>query len=101
MGDRVKVAGQDEFKEPVQVVHHQNQRIAVFRINGEFYAIADECSHASASLAEGDLEGYTIECLRHGARFDVRTGKHLCFPAVAPVRSYPVIIVDGVVYIEV
>jgi 3-phenylpropionate/trans-cinnamate dioxygenase ferredoxin subunit len=64
--------------------------IALFNVDGDFYAIGDECTHETASLSEGTLEGYQVRCPRHGARFDIRTGKHLRFPAVVPVRSYEV-----------
>ncbi len=56
--------------------------IAVFNVNGTYYAIEDVCTHDDGPLAEGDLHGYEIECPRHGARFDLRTGKVLSMPAV-------------------
>ena len=59
-----------------------------------FYAIDDTCTHDDGPLGDGWLEGTAIECPRHGARFDVATGKVLCLPAAVPVRSYPVQ-VDG------
>ena len=78
------------------------RRIAVVHVAAdEFYAIDDTCSHAEASLAEGRVEGYQIECPHHGARFDVRDGRFLTLPAVAPVRSHPVIVKEGGIYIDV
>jgi 3-phenylpropionate/trans-cinnamate dioxygenase ferredoxin subunit len=59
-----------------------------------FYAIDNTCTHDSGPLADGWLDGEAIECPRHGARFDVTTGKVLCLPAAVPIRSYPVR-VDG------
>ncbi len=59
-----------------------------------FFAIDDTCSHDDGPLAEGWLEGNEIECPRHGARFDVKTGKVLCLPAAVAIGSYPVQ-VDG------
>lgn len=59
-----------------------------------FFAIDDTCSHDDGPLAEGWLEGHAIECPRHGARFDVKTGKVLCLPAAVAIKSYPVQ-VDG------
>lgn len=56
--------------------------IAVFNVDGTYYAIEDVCTHDDGPLAEGDLHGYEIECPRHGARFDIRTGKALSMPAV-------------------
>ncbi len=70
-------------------------RIALCNVNGEYYAIADECTHDGGPLDRGELEGYEVECPRHGARFDVRTGKPLCLPAVIPVETYPVKVEGG------
>ena len=55
-----------------------------------FYAIDDVCTHDGGSLDQGELEGDQIECPRHGARFDVKTGRALTLPAVIPVQSYPI-----------
>lgn len=62
-----------------------------------FHAVADTCSHAQASLSEGEVyaDECQIECPLHGALFDLRTGAALTLPAVTPVRTYPVRIVDG------
>jgi 3-phenylpropionate/trans-cinnamate dioxygenase ferredoxin subunit len=64
--------------------------VALFNVKGQFYAIADVCTHDGGPLAEGELEGEEIECPRHGARFNVRTGAVLCMPAVEPVECYRV-----------
>jgi 3-phenylpropionate/trans-cinnamate dioxygenase ferredoxin subunit len=64
--------------------------IALFNVDGTFYAIDDVCTHDGGPLAEGDLVGCSIQCPRHGARFDVRTGKPLCMPAVEPVATHQV-----------
>ena len=55
-----------------------------------FFAIDDACTHDDGPLADGWLEGNAIECPRHGARFDVKTGNVLCLPAAVPIKSYPV-----------
>jgi len=68
--------------------------ICVTRVGDEVFAIDDTCSHADASLSEGEVTGFKIECWLHGAEFDLRTGEALTPPAVAPVKIYPVI-VDG------
>jgi 3-phenylpropionate/trans-cinnamate dioxygenase ferredoxin subunit len=67
--------------------------VAVFNVNGKYYAIEDVCTHDDGPLAEGDLYGYEIECPRHGARFDIRTGAVLRMPAVIPVQAFPVQVV--------
>jgi len=59
-----------------------------------FFAVDDTCTHDDGPLADGWLDGDAIECPRHGARFDVKTGKVLCLPAAVPIKSYPVK-VDG------
>lgn len=68
--------------------------LAVFNIAGTYYCIADVCSHDDGPVAEGELDGNEIECPRHGARFDVRTGQVLSFPAIVDIPAYPVK-VDG------
>lgn len=79
-----------------KIVEIDGLAIAVFNIAGTFYAIADVCSHDDGPVAEGDLVGeYEIECPRHGARFDVRSGKVLSFPAIVDIPAYPVKIEDG------
>jgi len=69
--------------------------IVVFRVGGELFAIADICSHDDGPLGDGDLEGFEIACPRHGARFDIRTGKALALPAVVDISAYPVRVTDG------
>ena len=75
-------------------------RIAMFRVEDDVYAIGDRCSHAEASLAEGELWGLTVECPRHGSEFDLETGEPGALPATVPVPVYPVTIEDGTVYLE-
>ena len=65
-------------------------RIAVCNVDGQFYAIEDVCTHDGGSLDQGDVEGDEIECPRHGARFNVRTGEATLMPAVMPVRTFPI-----------
>ena len=70
--------------------------IAVFNIAGTYYCIADVCSHDDGPVAEGELvDKYEIECPRHGAHFDVRTGKVLSFPAIVDIPAYPVRVEAG------
>ena len=79
-----------QFK-PVEAL---GKRLLVCHIESGFYAVDDTCTHDDGPLADGWLEGDAIECPRHGARFDVRTGKVLCLPAAVPITAYPVT-VDG------
>ncbi len=78
----------------------EGERILMADVSGRLFALSDVCSHAEAYLSEGNLEGTEVQCPMHGAFFDVRTGKSLSPPAVAPVKTYRVIEEDGLVYIE-
>lgn len=73
--------------------------IVVFNIAGQYFAIGDVCSHDDGPVGEGELKGTEIECPRHGARFDVRTGRALTLPAVADIPAYPVRVVGEEVQI--
>lgn len=74
-------------------------RIAVFRIGDDVYAIGDRCSHAEASLAEGEVWDTMVECPRHGSEFDLETGKPHSLPATLPVPTYEATVEDGTVYL--
>lgn len=73
-----------------EVFELEDRHIAVYRLDGAFYAIEDICTHDGGPLAEGEVEGHEVICPRHGARFDIKTGAALCMPAITPVESYPV-----------
>lgn len=78
---------------PVRI-EKDGESICVARIGDEVFAIGDTCSHSDASLSEGDITDYKIECWLHGAEFDLRSGDALTPPAVMPVKKYSVR-VDG------
>jgi 3-phenylpropionate/trans-cinnamate dioxygenase ferredoxin subunit len=65
-----------------------------------FYAVRDECSHASIKLSEGEVDGCTLECWLHGSRFDLSTGEPSGLPATQPVAVFPVEIRDGDIYVS-
>ena len=69
-------------------VEVDGEAVAIFNIDGTFYAIADTCSHAQASLSEGSVEDGVVTCPWHGAQFDIKTGKNLTMPAPVPVQTY-------------
>ena len=74
--------------------------IVLFRhSDGSFRALEDRCSHADVQLSLGTFEDGQIECMAHGARFDARSGQQLCMPAVCPVRSFEVKVVNGDVFV--
>jgi 3-phenylpropionate/trans-cinnamate dioxygenase ferredoxin subunit len=83
------------------VVDVDGYEVALFKIDGGFYAIEDVCSHDGAEIASGELIGDEIVCPRHGARFCVKTGEVKCAPAYENVASFPVRVVDGKVQIAV
>jgi 3-phenylpropionate/trans-cinnamate dioxygenase ferredoxin subunit len=98
----VSVGSPDEIPpERVKVAVIGDKRIAICNAEGQFYAIDDVCTHDGGSLDQGELFEYEIECPRHGARFDVRTGKALTLPAVFPVKTYPVKVEGGQIKVEV
>lgn len=76
-----------------------DHRIALFRIEDDVYAIGDRCTHAEASLAEGEVFDDAVECPRHGSEFDLKTGAPASLPATSPVPTYEVAVEDGVVYL--
>lgn len=76
-------------------VEIDGKQIVVLNLAGGFFAIADVCSHDDGPLGDGELDGNEIICPRHGARFDIRTGKALALPAVVDIPAYPVRVVDG------
>ncbi len=87
----------------VKIVHAGEVSVGVYNIDGELFALEDRCSHDDGPLAEGDWEpeeGVAI-CPRHGARFDIRTGRALTLPAYIPVDTFPVRVEDGVVKVTV
>ena len=84
----------------VKIVQSGSLFVGVYRIDGELYAIEDRCSHDDGPLCEGDRDGLTVECPRHGATFDLRTGDALTLPATVGVETFPVTVRDGDVLIE-
>lgn len=89
--------------EPGSITVHEvnGTRIALCNVDGKFYAIDDVCTHDGGPLDQGELEGNLVECPRHGARFDVTTGRPVVLPAVRPVKAYPVEVVGDEVRVDV
>jgi 3-phenylpropionate/trans-cinnamate dioxygenase ferredoxin subunit len=101
MAEWIDVAKAGEFPAGTSVtVDLDGLVVAVFNVDGEFYAIEDLCTHDGGDLASGDLEGDEIVCPRHGARFNVRTGEVLAPPAYEDVRTFPVRVQDGMVQVR-
>ena len=75
-------------------------QVAVFNVNGEYYAIEDLCTHDGGILTGGTVEGAEVECPRHGARFSLTTGEALSPPAYEPVPTFPVRVEQGMVQVR-
>jgi 3-phenylpropionate/trans-cinnamate dioxygenase ferredoxin subunit len=86
-----------------RLVEWEDLEIGIFNCAGELYAIEDRCSHDDGVLLEGELdqERCAVECPRHGSWFDLRSGKALNLPAYQPVETFPVLVEDGVIKLEV
>lgn len=82
------------------VVWDGDTPILVVNLGGDFHAVEDRCTHEDYELSAGpiDPEAGSVECVLHGARFDLRDGRALCGPAYVPVTRFPVQVVDGVVW---
>lgn len=101
MADWINVAPAEELPPGThKVVDVDDVEIAVFNVEGEFYAIEDVCTHDGGVLTGGKVEGCEVECPRHGARFDIRTGEALTPPAYEPTATFPVRVDDGMVQVK-
>ncbi len=102
MSERVLIAPLTDLPDGRGVrVEASGHRVAVFRVGEEVFAIGDRCSHAEASLSEGEVFEGSVECPRHGSEFDLSTGAPGSFPATKPVPVYGAVIDDGDVYLDI
>lgn len=74
--------------------------VAIYNVDGEFFATSNVCTHAVAMLTDGYLEGDNVECPMHGGMFDVRTGEATHFPCVEPLETFEVELRDGSVFVK-
>ncbi len=97
----VKVAREADIHngQPLYVVLN-NRGVALYRTAGTVYATDDTCSHAAASLCEGHYHGYVVTCPRHGGQFDIRSGRAVKMPAIAPIDVFPVRVDGGDVFLS-
>lgn len=77
------------------------EKICLANVEGEIYAIQDNCTHRDFPLSNGTLEDTELECSWHGARFDLQTGRALCLPAIKPAKTYEVKVDAGEIYLAV
>lgn len=102
MSERVKVANISQLPVGKMLrINSKGQCILLANIEGIVYAIDNTCSHEDASLYNGALKGDCVECPLHGSRFSFKTGHPMEEPATEAVRTYPVCVEAGDVYIEV
>ena len=102
MAEFTRVCRVSDVPDPGQTVLEVGDRlVALFHVGGEFWAIDDVCTHDGGPLAEGELDGHTITCPRHGARFDIRTGAALTMPAVHATACHEVKVEGNEVLVKI
>ncbi len=102
MGKFVKAAKTTEIPErTAKFLEIEDKRIALFNLDGEFYALDDTCPHAEGPLSEGSIEGEDVECPWHGSRFNIKTGAVTEPPALDNVTRYNVRVTGEDIEIEV
>jgi 3-phenylpropionate/trans-cinnamate dioxygenase ferredoxin component len=101
MSEFVAIAKIGEIEEgKVKVVRVGDGPVGLTKVEGEFFAFADVCTHDDGPVAEGELDEYIIECPRHGAKFDIRTGRVKQLPAVVPIPVYAVRVEGDIVLVS-
>lgn len=101
MGNLIKIGKIKDIPEgEVRSFMIDNEILAVFNIDNEFFALKDQCSHMDLPLSDGLVEGGKVTCAYHGAEFEITTGKALCLPAVEPVENYKVTVDGDDIYVE-
>jgi 3-phenylpropionate/trans-cinnamate dioxygenase ferredoxin component len=101
MTNFVKVATVDEITPgDRKFVDFAEVTVAIFNVDGRFFAIEDVCTHDGGPLADGNVYGHEIECPRHGALFDLRDGSVVSMPAVVPVPAYQIKVEGRDIYIQ-
>ncbi len=101
-GDGVKVADLDDCPPgTLYEVEAEQERIVLANVDGDLYALQNRCSHQDLPLSDGELDGDQLECLYHGARFDVCTGRAVGLPAIKPVETYAVELRGGEIYVQI
>ena len=101
-GDWVKVADLSECQPGSLLdVEAGRESIVLANIDGDLYALENRCSHQDLPLSDGELDGDRLECLYHGARFDVCTGRAVGLPAIKPVETYPVKLRGQEIYVQI
>lgn len=101
MSEFIKVAAVSDFTDPSQQLFEVDDTVVVIlHVGKEFFCLDDVCTHDGGPLSDGSFDGDTIACPRHGAKFDIRTGKALTMPATTATRRHDVEVRDGWVYVR-
>ncbi len=102
MSDFVRVCKVGDVADPGKQIFDLGERyIVLFHVEGQFYALDDLCTHDGGPLGEGTLEGLTIACPRHGAKFDIRDGRVLCMPATSGTPAHEVKVEGDEVFVKI
>lgn len=103
MGGFIKVARLEDVPpgEMTTVETLSGEQICLVHVEDEIYAFQDKCSHQEFPLSNGEFYDHEVECSWHGARFDIRTGRALCLPAITPIKTYEVRVENGDIYVGI
>ena len=102
MSEFVKVAEVDDLPDPgKQLLEVEDRLVVLFRVDNQFFCLDDVCTHDGGPLGEGHLCDGTIACPRHGAKFDIRSGKALTMPATQPTRVHDVKIEGDDIFVRI
>lgn len=102
VSDFVKVAKVTDLPDPgKRIVEVEDSVVVLFRVDGRFYCTDDVCTHDGGPLGQGRLDGHAIACPRHGAKFDIRTGRPLTMPATEPTLVHEVKVEGEDVYVRI
>src|SRR5580698_5169356 len=101
-GKLIELCNTDEVASGAALkVEVEDLTLAVFNVDGQFYVTDDMCTHGPGSLSEGYIEDDVVECNFHNGQFNIRTGEVVSPPCMVPINTYPTLVVDGKVTIEV
>jgi len=102
MTTRIRLCSADEVAAGTALKVETGELVlAVFNVDGRFYVTDDNCTHGPGSLSEGYIEDDIVECNFHNGQFNIRTGEVVSPPCMVPVRTYPAVVEDGSVFIDV
>ena len=101
-GQRIELCSTDDVAPGAALkVEAGELTLAVFNVDGQFYVTDDMCTHGPGSLSEGYIEDDVVECNFHNGQFNIRTGEVVSPPCTVPIKTYPTLVVDGKVTIEI